>query len=232
MSLKITDKILSIPPYISTCWSQVASLHMKGSDLVITLSSGNSLQIPNLATDVIESVFQNHSLYLEKLSQKTKDEKGDISSLQEMMKQQSSSVRFAFGPSAEAIEGMMQHNPAQSNAPNLPQEILSKIGMIAKILAPTEDVSFPEAHEGCNCYFCQVARAFQQSSPEPQEFEETVADDELQFQQWNVQQQSDKLYSVSNRLDAHERYQVYLGETIGCTCGTSGCEHVLAVLKT
>ena len=29
MSIKITDKMLSIPPYLSTCWSRVTALQMQ-----------------------------------------------------------------------------------------------------------------------------------------------------------------------------------------------------------
>ena len=36
MEIKITDKILSIPPYISTGWSQITTLQMKENVLILT----------------------------------------------------------------------------------------------------------------------------------------------------------------------------------------------------
>ena len=78
----------------------------------------------------------------------------------------------------------------------------------------------------------------QSSQPKPQadpinerEVEEDVRDDELQFEQWSISSAGDKLYNVVNRLDEQEKYRVYLGHPVGCTCGREGCEHILAVLK-
>ena len=42
---------------------------------------------------------------------------------------------------------------------------------------------------------------------------------------------NDKLFTVINKLDQQEKYNVFLGEPVGCTCGKQGCEHMLAVLK-
>ena len=57
MTIKITDKILSIPPYISTSWSRIAALHMKGGVLAITLVDGDTLHIPNLDPETIQFNF-------------------------------------------------------------------------------------------------------------------------------------------------------------------------------
>lgn len=231
MAIKITDKILSIPPYISTCWSRIAALHMKGGVLAITLVDGDTLHIPNLDTETINLIFQHHAIQLEK-EQSAAVAGGDLSKLQEMMEQDEPSIRLAFGTSMDGLGGMMQHNPNQSNAPDLPPEILQKIGAIAKIISPSEEMLMPKAEQGCNCFFCQIARALHGDtivhavSDEP-----VVPDEELQFQQWDIKQTGDKLYSVINRLDEHEKYNVYLGQPVGCTCGKAGCEHILAVLK-
>lgn len=231
MTIKITDKILSIPPYISTSWSRIAALHMKGGVLAIKLVDGDTLHIPNLNSETIHLIFQHHAIYLEK-EQLAAATGSDLSKLKDMMEQEEPSIRLAFGSSMEGLGNMMQHNPSQANAPDLPPEILQKISTIAKIIAPSEELLLPKSEAGCNCFFCQIARAL---NPEPASShtadESVIADEELQFQQWDIKQTGEKLYSVVNRLDEHEKYNVYLGQPVGCTCGKQGCEHILAVLK-
>jgi hypothetical protein len=61
--------------------------------------------------------------------------------------------------------------------------------------------------------------------------EEEVSPHELKFREWDIQQAGDKLYNVSNPFDKGEQYQVYLGNPVGCTCGKSKCEHIVAVLN-
>jgi hypothetical protein len=231
MAIKITDKILCIPPYISTYWSRVDALHMKEGVLVVTLMDGETLHIPNLNLETIHSIFQHHALYLEK-EQSASIQEEEASQLQEIMKQEEPAIRVAFGSSLEGLGEIMQHNPDQANAPNLPPEILQKISAISKILAPSgEEVLIPKAEAGCNCFFCQISRALNPDASSPIAEEPEVSDEELQFQQWTIAQTGEKLYSVTNRLDEHEKYHVYLGQPIGCTCGKEGCEHILAVLK-
>lgn len=229
MTIKVTDKILSIPPHVSTTWAQISALHMKGGTLAITLMDGDTLHIPNLDSETIQLIFHYHALYLEKGQIISKE----VSSpLKEMIGQGEPSVRVAFGSSMNEFGGIMEHNPNQANAPDLPPEILQKIGAIAKIIAPTEDIVLPKAEVGCNCFHCQIARALDAEihptiASEPIE----VSEEDLHFQQWTITQIGEQLYSVVNCLDDHEKYNVYLGQPIGCTCGKEGCEHILAVLK-
>lgn len=231
MSIKVTDKILSIPPYISTNWSRIAALHMKGSVLAITLVDGDTLHIPNLNSETIQLIFQNHAIYLEK-EQSSSTAGADLTQFKEVMDQEEPSIRLAFGSSIDGMNGMMQHNPSQADAPDLPPEILQKIGAITKILAPTEDLLLPKSEAGCNCFHCQIARALNAASNKTLIVEEPeITDEELNFQQWTITQTGEKMYLVANRLDEHEKYNVYLGQPIGCTCGNEGCEHILAVLK-
>ncbi len=230
MNIKITDKILSLPPYISTTWSRIADLIMKGDVLVITLLSGESVHIPNLKQEEIESIFNHHIIHMDKESENAIL---DFSSAKDLIEKNEGSIRFAIGSSIDGIGNMMQHNPSQFNAPNLPPEILQKISTIAKIISPNDEMSFPKPEEGCNCFFCQIARTLNGKHNEhPHLVEEaTISDEELQFQQWDIQQTDENLYSVINRLDPFEKYSVFLGQPIGCTCGKQGCEHILAVLK-
>lgn len=227
MSSKINDKMLVIPPYISTTWSRVVALHMKGTLLAITLNDNSIITIPGLPTDVIESIFNHHAAYLEKAVEKQADKNDMIQLLGNQ-----GAVRFGF----EGTEGMnmvMQHNPSQANAPDLPADMLHKISAISKILAPDEAI-LPKAEPSCNCFHCQIARAINPGgeikivdvSPE-----EVISDKELAFQQWDIIQTDQNLFSVTNRLDTSEKYNVFLGDPIGCTCGKEGCEHIVAVLK-
>jgi hypothetical protein len=229
MSIKITDKILSIPPYISTSWSRIAALHMKGGVLAITLVDGDTLHIPNLNSETIHLIFQYHAVYLEKEQITTAHP--DLSKLKDMMEQEEPSIRLAFGSSLDGLGNMMQHNPSQADSPDLPPEILQKIGAIAKIIGPSDEVLLPKGEPGCNCFHCQIARALNPTVPLTHSEEHEVTEEELQFQQWTITQTGDKLFSVVNRLDDNEKYHVYLGQPVGCTCGKQGCEHILAVLK-
>lgn len=228
MSMKITEKVLSIPPYLSTSWSRIMALHVKANILTITLSDGETVNIPNLDSATLDAIFQHHALYLEKeTSQQEKSSK-----FQGAADPEEPSIRLAFGAPLEGLGSVMQHNPNQANSPDIPPEVLNKIGAIARIIASTEDqLSIPKAEPNCNCFHCQIARALKPDSSVKEQEEPVVTSEELQFQQWTIIQAGDKLFTVVNRLDDHEKYQVFLGEPVGCTCGKVGCEHILAVLK-
>lgn len=231
MSIKITEKILSIPPYISTLWSRIAAIHVKENVLCIALMNGETVHIPNLAADTLESIFHHHALYLEK-DHLTSSENIETSKLRNGKDLGEPAIQFAFGTSMESLGSMMQHNPNQANAPDLPPEILQKIGAIAKLIAPSdEQLITPAAEPNCNCFQCQIARVLKPAGTHEDHVEPIVTHEELQFQQWTITPAGDQLYSVVNRLDEHEKYHVYLGEPVGCTCGHAGCEHILAVLK-
>lgn len=231
MAIKITDKILSIPPYISTSWSRIAALHMKGSLLAITLVDGDTIHIPNLNSETINLIFQHHAIHLGKEQFISLNSDSEVSKLKEMVEQGEPSIRLAFGSSSDGLGGMMQHNPGQADAPDLPPEILQKIGAIAKIIAPAEELLLPKAEVGCNCFHCQIARILNPTPSYPVAEELEVTAEDLNFQQWLITQTGEKLFLVVNPLDEREKYNVFLGEPLGCTCGKQGCEHILAVLK-
>ncbi len=236
MPIKINEKILSIPPYISTSWSHITALHIKGNLLVIVLIDGDTINIPGLSKETIELIFNHHATYLENESfnlshPPSSPKKESLSSLLDQVTEPT--IRLAFG-SLDGLGAVMQHNPAQANAPTLPPELLQKISGIAKIIAPLEDSLLPKAELSCNCFYCQIARALNPQNDGEEELKpelEEIKDEELQFQQWNIIQTGNNLFSVINRLDDHEKYSVYLGHPVGCTCGKQGCEHILAVLK-
>lgn len=246
--MKINAKILSIPPYISTAWKHIASLHVEHQDnmliLVATLQSGAVIQIPNLEPLFIEEIFHTHARVIE---QEEKLPPARPTQLQTQMNssgghEQIISFGFPFqGPPPPSLAGLdnfgslLQHNPEQSESPDLPESILNKISHLAKTIGVEDTNSIPQPEENCNCTHCQIARALhkgiapeESSSPE---IEEIVSDEELRFKTWEISQTNDKLYLVSNPIDANEHYSVYLGEPVGCTCGEKHCDHIRAVLS-
>lgn len=239
--MKINNKVLSIPPYISTSWDRILSLHMQGNVLVIALCHGETVSIPALPSDTIETIFAIHAAYLEEESpkpQNTVAHAGMPPFLQAAMlaSEQAPESTFRFGlTSMDGLTSVMQHDPSQSNAPDLPVEIIEKISAVANIVAPDEMVAMLPAKNDCNCPHCQITRAItgqpKHAETETHSEEETVSPSDLHFEEWVIEQTSPNLYNVTNKLDVTERYNVFLGNPVGCTCGKEGCEHILAVLK-
>lgn len=237
--MKINDKVLNIPPYLSTTWDQIAAIHMKGSVLAVTLKDGDTVNIPGLKQEAIDSVFHHHADALENSTPIAHEILlNETIERQSMTSSSPPPFQLAFS-SLDGLNTMMQHNPEQANAPELPTELLQKITSITKILSTDVSMVLPKPEPHCNCFHCQIARAL---TPEEEHnlltesFLETkddvpVSDEELRFQQWTILQTNDKLFIVTNKLDENEHYNVYLGEPVGCTCGMQGCEHILAVLK-
>jgi hypothetical protein len=127
----------------------------------------------------------------------------------------------------DSIASQLQHNPEQANLPPIPAHVLSKILTILQSISPNgEELLFDKEHPGCHCTSCQLARA------SDGEKEEIVDAAELTFRDWEVSQKDQKLYEVVNPLDTNEHYTVFLGDPIGCTCGSKNCEHIRAVLHT
>lgn len=236
MQFIINRKILSIPPYISTSWDNVAALYMdpanEGTTLIISMVNTNTIKIPNLNPDILTKIFQTHSDFVsEKIKQKPAN---DPSSLFNMENVVSLGFPMRLGGGLEGLGAAMQHNSEQANAPSLPKEVLEKIAAVAKIM--DQDLSLSrtlKAEPHCNCMHCQIARAIVGDSPlDEQIIEEEVSDEDLKFRSWDITQTGDKLYTVSNPLEKDEHYNVYLGEPLGCTCGQKNCEHIKAVLNT
>ncbi|MGA8163819.1 MAG: hypothetical protein WB791_02200 [Waddliaceae bacterium] len=239
--MKINNKIFSLPPHISTSWGNIISLHMKESTLVVTLRGGEVVQIPDLSSKVLETIFDTHAIYLE---DKGKQEAQKIQSTGpfsfKQLQGELGDLEFPFRLGIGSIDGWgaaLQHNPSQADTPDLPEEVLQKIRAIAKIIAPDDAMATPKPEPHCNCIHCQIARAINSGLEmtdiyqKDEDRQEEVNDEELRFQQWDIQQTDEQLYTVTNRLDVEEKYRVFLGHPVGCTCGREGCEHILAVLK-
>ncbi len=249
--MKITNKMISIPPYLSTSWKNVHTVHMTDGVLVVTLSDGEAVFVPDLTLQEIDLIFKAHAAYLELQLEQPEEPiathaaasanahsqgiTGIANFLQAMFNPAGAtempSVRIAFG-NLENMGAMMQHDSSQANSPDLPGELLEKITSLTKMLPLDDPNSLPKAEPHCNCFHCQVARTLGGMKEEPAatEAEPEIRPEELRFEQWEIVQTGHNLYSVTSKLDREEKYNVYLGEPVGCTCGKPGCEHIVAVL--
>jgi hypothetical protein len=227
MQVKVTLKGISIPPYLSTTWNNILNLSSTGSELQVKLTDGSVIQVPNLAEHEKLKIFELHQKFLEAAAniETPKTFRLDIAQIDE-------SGKLGF-MAFDELGTMMQHNPAQSDLPDLPPQILEKIEILAQSLPTIGLQELPQAHPNCNCMHCQITRALTGETKDnlSVEAEENIPDNELTFSEWIVKETGDKLFTVTHKLDAAEEYQVFLGNPIGCTCGNNKCEHILAVLK-
>jgi hypothetical protein len=223
MEIKVTDKVLSLPPYISTSWKNIVSLRVEnrsfGHVLLIELITGSKVEIPNLDPQLLEAIFSAHARFIEQEGQLAK-----AAALQ--------SFSFPIPIPLEGLASTLQHNPEQADTPPLPPEILDKLTSLKGTL-PLDLPLLPKSEPHCNCPYCQIVRALsQQEEAPPPPVEESVSDEDLKFRTWDIKLEDEKLYSVSNPLDPKEHYHVFLGDPLGCTCGNKNCEHIQAVLRT
>lgn len=236
---KINRKILSLPPYLSTSWKNISSLHIKEGEmppiLVVTLQNGSMIEIPHLDGATIENIFLAHSQWVEQESSETK-ETTKPSQIQKNSLSFSMGIPFPLkeGEGIDSFTSFLQHNPAQAHAPNLPEEAIEKIRAMTQAMGiDLDQINAPKAEPHCNCMYCQVARAIQNSpeGPSSSKEEEEVTSEDLSFRTWDIKKAGENLYLVTNLLDQTEHYQVFLGNPIGCTCGQKNCEHIRVVLS-
>jgi hypothetical protein len=242
--MKINSKILSIPPFISTSWKNIASLHIENQSsrliLVVTLLNGIRIEIPHLERSVVETIFAAHAHFLEQEERSSQSKVPPHSSMSfPLSHEQIISMELPFKNGFAGMEHfgtLLQHNPEQADSPDLPPDILDKIALLSKTLGIDDPNVIPIPEPRCNCMRCQIAGAMQKGlnneTQSQAEQEQIVTDEELKFRTWDVAQTGEKLYIVSNPIDNKEHYNVYLGDPIGCTCGQFHCEHVRAVLNT
>src|SRR5579872_7331683 len=244
--MRINKKILSIPPYISTSWKNIAYINMEDALpnplLVITLLNGLRIEIPNLDQPILEAIFDSHALYLDQdpsSSLAKSSAKPTQNTNNEPLPQTPNELFMGLGLPLRINNGNLenfggfplQHTPDQGSTPDLPQEILSKIGAIAKALEIENPTLLPKAEPHCNCMFCQIARAIHdglgvETEKVSESAEEEITADDLKFRSWDIRQSGEKLYVVTSPLDDREQYSVFLGTPLGCTCGEKNCEHI------
>ena len=255
MKIKINHQLLSIPPYVSATWDQISLLQSNpeagGSlfSLEVHLQNGRMIEIPSMATSVVEEAFAAHAHYLEEKEKEPQESAQEMAedptqSLSQAIEQmiglspeQMKGMPIRFGisnlPGIGNIENVMQHNAELADSPNLPSEVLEKVSSIAKMFTGGDLHSFPKPEPHCNCPHCQLSRSIHgmEKKEESEETEELVSDEDLTFRNWDVEKtETPDLYLVRNPLNSSEHYNVYLGDPIGCTCGEKNCEHIEAVL--
>lgn len=231
--MKINAKVLSIPPYISTSWDNVFSLQTDpiSNQLIIQLKSGMRVAIPDLSKEVTLQIFTAHAEFID-----------GVNRLQNIKENIGSILNIGMNPlqigteGFDQITGIMQHDPSQKDAPEIPKEILDKIAELIKGFGlDLKTFHLPEGEPHCSCPFCQVSKALHQtlevSEGKESDIENEVADTDLHFREWDIKQVAEKLYTVTNPFDQKEQYQVFLGKPIGCTCGETNCKHIVAVLS-
>lgn len=240
--MKINHQILSLPPYISTSWKHILSLHAMNKNgtsiLLICLNNGTNVEIPGIDPAIIDTIFGAHAQFLEHEASSTTLKHSPkpvqdqpLSALPTDQIAVSFPLRIGIG-GLEGLGSLLQHHPEQADSPNLPPEILNKIATISKAVGIDDPHNFPKPEPHCNCLHCQIAKAIQDGHQEEETLEEeSISDEDLTFRTWDIQQSADKLYTVKNPLDLKEQYSVFLGDPIGCTCGEKNCEHIQAVLK-
>jgi hypothetical protein len=247
MKIKIDEKLICIPPYISTTWDQISFLQSEEESgtgyliLALHLKDGKTVRIPQVDSSLIDIAFAAHVKFLEsKISEQNQAEPNKaignlLQQLTGLTPDQFNNLPIRFGISGvEGMPGMeaLQHNSTYGNAPDMPAEVLDKISGMIKMLSNGEVSSFPKPELHCNCPHCQVARSVHNIEKEPvSPIDQPVSDEELSFRDWEIVKKGDKLYNVIN-LESKEEYSVYLGTPIGCTCGNTSCEHIKAVLYT
>lgn len=223
--MKITSSILSIPPYLSTTWKNISSLHVKEErgfySLIVILQNRVQVEVPGLNKGMIDSIFEAHARSAEEENSSKNPIEGPFSF----------SLPMRVDKPIDSLGSAMMHNPEQSDLPPLPPEILDKITMIAKAFGLEDTSALPSAKPDCHCMYCQVARSLK-GEELPADTAEEVTEADLSFRNWDIEQIAEQLYKVTNPLDANEHYNVFLGTPLGCTCGLKNCEHIRAVLNT
>lgn len=220
--MDINSNYFSFPPFLSVAWSQVTAISLNATgQLIFHLHNQEAITLPILSKEETDQVFRAHAEYLEK----------EVLKDRPIRSEQHAAIRFGFSTS-DNLTQELQHNPSQSQSPDLPQDALNKLTQVTRLLLGDEIQGFPKPVANCNCFHCQVARSVHNLKKEENHtLEEEIPDEELQFQQWEIVQTGDKLFKVINKLDREESYSVFLGNPVGCTCGKPGCEHILVVLK-
>ena len=237
--MKINQKILSIPPYISTSWKNVTSLHIEergnGLFLIIGLLNGSTIEIPHLDQPILEAIFAAHQKHLEQDPPVPQKGSSPMPIFPGGMLPDSGTMLSL--PLNLGIEGNMgnilQHDPDASDSPDLPPEVLKKIASLSKVVGFENIDHLPKPEPHCNCMHCQIMRGIRDDAQhqEYEDAEEEILEEDLRFREWDIKQSGDQLYIVSNPLNQTEHYNVFLGSPVGCTCGQPNCEHIRAVLN-
>lgn len=236
--MKVNNKILSIPPYISTSWKNVISLHIENRSesriLVIGLVNGSTIEIPNLDPATLQVVFAEHEKHLEQdLSSKPSETSAILPEGFPGGGSAILSLPLNLGMDAN-MGNLLQHDGAAADSPDLPVEMIEQIAQLSKAIGLDNLENFPKPEPHCNCMHCQIMRVVRSEDQEEHleaEGEEEITDADLRFREWDIEQKDVNLYVVANPFNKDEKFNVFLGNPVGCTCGEENCEHIRAVLN-
>ena len=195
------------------------------------LKDGTECSIPNLSQEIIDQIFSHHIESVESAPAP----KEDISVVIGTGFKDIVGMLSKLGASPSGSLGkMLEHDPDNADLPDLPTEMIEKIQIMLSVIPKEDLMEMPEAVPGCNCMYCQINRLLHQEEGDHTQIVdegEPVEETELEFTEWLVENVEDKIFKVTNKLDPHEEYRVFLGDPVGCTCGKPHCEHILAVLR-
>ena len=235
--MKINEKIISIPPYVSTSWDQVSAIKAENATVSIILKNGFVCTIAHLEQKTIDDLFSIHKQVLEKKTSSGEEIGPFVQGIQSGFKELIGTLSKLGNTAFASISKMVEHDPQNADLPELPPEMVEKIKLLLQVLSKEEIMAMPPSEPNCNCMYCQITRILHDAvihEKHPLHHEkdvELVEEKDLEFSEWTVTPLGDSLYTVTNKLDPHEEYRVFLGDPIGCTCGKQNCEHILAVLK-
>ncbi len=245
MNIKMTSKLLSIPPYLSTNWGEVSALQIAQDEhgfpvLLVTLKHGEEVAIPNLPSPMLAAAFELHARSLEKQAEVPLPVNNPFEMFFNMLNTPLDLPPPLFQALARnesvssdlhgAVDVQLKHAPELSQTPDLPEALTTKMREMAEMSGEALKKRFIPI-EGCNCPHCQVGRLFGATDTPATQEDEPVSDADLTFREWDIQSVGERLYRVSHPLDKEESYHVFLGTPVGCTCGEQGCVHLHAVLR-
>ena len=242
--MRINNKILSIPPYISTSWKQISSLKAEKKEgflqLHITLQDGSYTLIPQIESPVVDAIFSSHAKYLENEMPQEK-QPPSIFSFESPRMSSSALLDAPFPlpfPEFKNLTSFLQHDSEKSLEANFPQEMLDKIAHLTKAMGISDIRLFPKAEPHCNCPHCQIARSMKKAFEETQREEENslyldeeVTEKDLSFKSWFIYPLENNNYKVIHPDNKDEIYLVSLGSPLSCSCGSNQCEHIRSVLS-
>lgn len=229
------EHFFSYPPHLSISWKEVAAIITDKNEpgILFLLKNGSEITLPDLSMKELEQVFIYHAKHLEQTA--IREIVRDLPPPTQLISggmiqrtQNSEAMHFMVG-NRNSLQSAQEHNPEDSNAPLIPKEVLIKLIKINKIITGNDNMNLGKAEPHCNCFHCQMARVLDQDLQT--ETEEVITENDLSFQDWEIQQTETNQFTVTNKLNKQEAYKVSLGEPVTCTCGVKGCEHVLLVLK-
>ena len=204
--MKISRKVLCIPPYLSISWDQIAYMQAffpQDSDqgeMHITCKDAKTIVIPLLSPKEIHTIFACHARFLEEPYLSTPS--------------------ISFDMISSPLH-LCEHDPAQQNAPDLPGELLQQFSRLSTVLDASILSVIPKPEPHCNCPCCQISRVIH--APTSSHYAPQAT--------WNIYPIDQNSYKVSHTEQQDISFLVSLSPNVHCSCGSHTCEHIRMVLR-